>query len=126
MKTVKSIVIATSIILTSASAVANAAQYSGSNSQASMDTVILNAAPTKQAAYQLGLTKLAQLQTLSPQKLSLELHVHGDVEGNTLHLNGGSYITVQERMDTAGSIGYIGIVNVGYHYLKRNNDSDNN
>lgn len=125
MKTIQSIVIAASIILVSASSIANAAVYSGSNSQASSNTFLVGAASTKQAAYQLGLKKLAELQTLSPQKLGLALSTVGDIEGNSLHLNGGAYITVQERMDATGSIGYVGVVNVGYHYLKRN-DSDNN
>lgn len=125
MKTVQSIAMAASIILVSSVSIANAAVYSAGSGQEITKALSVGSAPTKQAAYQLGLKKIAQLQTLSSQNLSLALSAIGKIQGSTLHLNGGSYITVQERMDTAGSIGYVGIVNASYHYLKES-DSDNN
>ncbi|WP_181389791.1 DUF3316 domain-containing protein [Leucothrix pacifica] len=124
MKTVQSIVIAASIILVSANAVAGTIQSGGGFDRVVNNTIVLSAAPTKQAAYQLGLNKLAQLNASSPQQLGLMLNViSSNAEGNTLHLKDGGYITVQERMSTGGNTTYVSSVNVGLHYLERN---DNN
>jgi len=93
MKTVQSIVIAASIILVSANAVAGTIQSGGGFDRVVNNTIVLSAAPTKQAAYQLGLNKLAQLNASSPQQLGLTLNViSSNAEGNTLHLKDGGYI----------------------------------
>ena len=125
MKTVQSFVIAASILLASASAVAGTMPYSGGNDRVESNTIVVSAASTKQAAYQLGLNKLAQLQAASPQQLSQALKVHSsNVDGTTLHLKEGGYVTVQERMDAKGGLSFVSSVNVGFHYLEVKPDSD--
>lgn len=125
MKTVQSFVIAASILLASASAVAGTMPYSGGNDRVESNTIVVSAASTKQAAYQLGLNKLAQLQAASPQQLSQALKVHSsNVDGTTLHLKEGGYVTVQERMDAKGNLSFVSSVNVGFHYLEVKIDSD--
>jgi len=125
MKTVQSIVIAASIILASASAVAGTMPYSGGNDRVESNTIVVSAASTKQAAYQAGLAKLAQLQTASPKQLSQALKVHSsNIDGTTLHLKADGYVTVQERMDAKGSISFVSFVNVGFHYLERITDGN--
>ena len=125
MKTVQSFVIAASILLASASAVAGTMPYSGGNDRVESNTIVVSAASTKQAAYQLGLNKLAQLQAASPQQLSQALKVHSsNVDGTTLHLKEGGYVTVQERMNAKGNLSFVSSVNVGFHYLEVKTDSD--
>ena len=125
MKTVQSIVIAASLILASASAVAGTIPYSGGNDRAESNTIVVSAASTKQAAYQAGLNRLVQLKTASPQQLSQSLKVHSsNIDGTTLHLKTGGYVTVQERMDAQGNISFVSSVNVGFHYLDTETDSD--
>ena len=123
MKTVKSIVLATSIILLSVSGVASASPTSGINSKSSFSSIELNGASTKQAAFQIGTKKLAQLRDLSSNELGLALRVHGDIQGNTVHMNNGTYVTVEERMDSSGNMNFVSMVNVGYHYLKPHDDN---
>ena len=79
---------------------------------------------TRAAAYQAGVDKLAVLKAASPIELSNELNIMSrHIDKSTVTLNDDAYVTVQERMGTAGEIVYIGVVNVGISYLE--NDDDN-
>ena len=121
MKTVQSIVVAASILLVSAGAVADSLNAASGTARSESNTLVLSAAQTKQAAYKMGLNRLAQLKTSSPQQLSQVLKVHSsNPDGTTLHLNSdSSYVTVQERMDASGNVSYVGIVNVSFQYSEK-------
>ena len=125
MKTVQSFVIAASILLASASAVAGTMPYSGGNDRVESNKIVVSAASTRQAAYQLGLNRLVQLKAASPQQLSQSLKVHSsNLDGTTLHLKEGGYVTVQERMDAKGNLSFVSSVNVGFHYLEVRTDGN--
>lgn len=125
MKTMKTIVLAASIILVSASATAGTLQAGNDVDRVGSNTLVVSAASTKQAAYQLGLSKLKQLKSSSAQQLSQALKVHSsNIDGTTLHLKDGGYITVQERMDAKGNVNYVSSVTVGFHYLERRDDNN--
>jgi len=115
MKTIPSIIAAT-VLLASVSATA------GNYEQTDHDTLVTSAAPTKAAAYQLGVSKLAQLESISPSRLSNALGVIG-ADDSTVHLNEGSYVETEERMSADGKLSYVGLINVNFGYTV--NDSDN-
>jgi len=124
MKAIQSIVIAASIVLVSASVVAGTIPAAGGNDRVGSNTLVMNAASTKQAAYQAGLSKLGQLKTASARQLDQMLHIDSSsVDRTTLHLKNG-YITVQERMDASGNISFVSSVNVGFHYLENRTDGN--
>ncbi len=112
MKTIPAIIAAT-LLLASASVSAEITKRSDSS------TFVMNSVQTKQSAYQLGQSKLIELQTLSPRQLSRALQVHSvTADVQTLKLNNGGYVTVQEKMDANGEIAYVGLVKVDFSYLE--------
>ena len=125
MKTIRSIVIAASIVLASASAsvIAGTIPFGAGNDRVESNTLVMGAVATKQVAYQAGLSKLTQLKTASAQQLSQMLRVNSfNIDGRTLHLKDG-HVTVQERMGANGNISFVSLVNVDFHYLE---SSDSN
>ena len=125
MKTIQSIALAASIILVSASAVAGTLPAGSGYDRVENKTLVMHPAATKQAAYQLGLNRLAQLKTFSSQQLGQTLNINSfNAKGDTLHLKDGSYVAVQERMDANGNISYVSSVNIGMHYLERRTDGN--
>ena len=113
MKTLPAL-IAASLLAASFSAVANS----------SHETIETPVAATKAAAYEQGVSKLSSLKNSSPAKLNYALGTYfGDIEESTLRIKDGGYVTVQERADANGTIGYVGIVNVDVDYQEH--DSDN-
>lgn len=88
------------------------------------ETIETPVAATKAAAYEQGVSKLSSLQSSTPGQLNYRLGTYyGDIEENTLRLNDGGYVTVQERAMADGTIGYVGVVNVNVSYERH--DSDN-
>ncbi|MGY0564705.1 MAG: DUF3316 domain-containing protein [Paraglaciecola chathamensis] len=125
MKTIQSIALAASIILVSASAVADILPTGSGSDRVGSNTLVMNPAATKQAAYQLGLNRLAQLKTFSSKQLELTLSVNSpNADGRTLHLKDGGYVIVQERMDANGRISYVSLLNIELHYLERSSDGN--
>ena len=112
MKTLPAM-IAASLLIASVSATA-ASDY---------ETVLTPVAPTKAAAYELGVNKLAALNDSSPAQLSRSLGTSfGDIQESSLRLKDGGYVTVQERADASGRVGYVGQVNVGVSYEMHDSD----
>ena len=112
MKTIPTM-IAASLLFASVSATANSVH----------DIFLTPVAPTKTVAYELGLNKLSALKASSSYELSLALNAHlGDVDDETLRLEEGAYITVQERIDAAGKLSFVGQVNVDVSYDMFEND----
>ena len=112
MKTLPAM-IAASLLIASVSATA-ASDY---------ETVLTPVAPTKAAAYELGVNKLTSLNNSSPAQLSRSLNTpFGDIEADSLRIKDGGYVTVEERADANGRIGYVGQVNVGVEYEMHDSD----
>ena len=119
MKTFQSMILVASIILVSAN-VSSGPLKAISNEvvQSKASTLLINSAPNKQAAYQLGQSKLTQLNGMSSQKLSNVLQISSlNLKGDTLHLKDGGYVTVEERINVGGKITFVSLVRVDSHYL---------
>ena len=112
MKTLTTMIAAT-LLVASASAMANS----------SSETIFTPVAPTKAAAFEQGVNKLSALKNSSPSQLRQSLNTpFGDVEPGSLRIKDGGYVTVQERADANGKIGYVGIVNVGVNFDMHDSD----
>ena len=120
MKTLTSLV-AASVLLIGASA-AQAFDFE----QHKKDTLTTETASSRAAAYQLGTSKLSQLQSASPRQLFNELDIFSiDADVDSTQLNNGSFVTVQERMGANGQLGFVGLVNVDVSYNEdRQSDND--
>ena len=113
MKTLPAL-IAASLLVVSFSAVANS----------SHETIVTPVAPTKAAAYEQGVSKLSSLKNSSPAQLNSSLGTYyGDIEENTLRIRDGGYVTIQERADINGKIGYVGVVDVEVEYEVHESDN---
>lgn len=112
------LLIAVSLLLTSLSA--TAAMFFEQSVSKTLTTIT---APTKSAAYQLGVNKLAQLKDSSPSELERALGAPiGAVEANTMHLNDEGFIMIQERMDANGQLSYTAIVEVSVGFVPHSSD----
>ena len=122
MKTITTILLGASAIMLSASAFANVGSQ----------TFKTEAVDSKDAAYSLGLGQLQKLKSETGYQLSKHLSTPADTykEKNSIKLNDGAYVTVQESMNEQGNIVYTGLVNVTYHYKndynEHNDHSDHN
>ena len=117
MKTIPSI-IAASLLIASVSATASTYENSAT------DTLVTGPAVTQAAALQQASNKLSQLKSVSPRQLSWELSSNSvDALDDTFHLNEGSFVSTEERMDANGKISYVGLVNVNFGYTV--DDSEN-
>ena len=112
MKTIPTM-IAASLLVVSVSATADSAN----------DTLVTEVVPTHEAAYQLGVNKLSVLKNSSSFQLSYLLNTPlGDIEDGSLRLKDGAFITVEERMNADGKLGYVGQVNVSVNYEMHESD----
>jgi hypothetical protein len=119
MKTFQSIILVALIAFVSVNVTAGPLKVSSDELvQSNANTMVIRSAPTKQAAYQLGQSKLMQLNGMSSQKLSNVLQVSSlNLKGDTLHLKDGGYVTVEERMSASGKTTFVSLVHVDSHYL---------
>ena len=70
-------------------------------------------------AYKLGISKLSALQAASPRQLVNEIRVYTpDIIEDTVRLENNAYITVEERMNVSGQLGYVGLVNIELRYTE--------
>ncbi|EHK9186091.1 DUF3316 domain-containing protein [Vibrio vulnificus] len=76
---------------------------------------------SQQAAYDAGVVLLANLQAASPQELKAKFNViaFDPTETNSIELKDGAEISTKVIIDEQGDTRYQGVVNVGYQYLKR-------
>jgi len=118
MKTIQAIILGASIILVSSNSIANT--LGSSDERYETNTITMTGESTKQAAFKSGASKLSLLKSASADQLSKELRVHSsNLDGTTLHMKEGGYISVQERMDANGNVSYTPIVTVNIHYAER-------
>lgn len=124
MNTIKTALIASIISLTSVPVFAQPL-YNGGNYSSRVDSTTVPVAPatTSDDAYQLGLSELQRLKTMSAQELNSELRMltFNTYSKNT-HLENAGFVTVQEQMNENGELEYIGKVNIKVHYMERDSN----
>ncbi|MFC1236698.1 DUF3316 domain-containing protein [Vibrio sp. F74] len=121
MKLIKSVTISTILLLSTSvfagQYVPTPGNYVERLNSSTIDTEVMK---TKDDAYKAGLEILTKLYTSSSSELFSSLRVIGkDVNKNTMHINDGGYITVEEMMDVNGGMMYRGVLNVSYHFAER-------
>lgn len=126
MNAIKIFAIVTSIVFLSPVAMAHSGASNGGYLNQSNSTLIYTkATQNKKESYLLGLDKLSALESSTVKELKKELNViewYSAVITN-FHLDDGSYVTVQERMNSAGDIEYVSAVNVTYNYQERGSNN---
>ncbi|HEY5715294.1 MAG TPA: DUF3316 domain-containing protein [Psychromonas sp.] len=122
MKTIKNALLVSSMVILSANAFASAAVYGDYSVRSNNKTIKTATVDNKETAYKIGFEKLNQLKAESGAALSNELALSLDSfkEKNSVILNDGAYITIQEFMNKQGNIVYQGLVNVTYSYSQAN------
>ena len=117
MKTLTTL-IATSVLLLGATSVSAANLYQDPTS------VMTDAYSDRSVAYQAGMNKLSALESATPEQLSneIDLFVTENMEVDSVELENGSYVTVQERMNSNGQVEYVGVVNIDVDYEYSSDD----
>ncbi|MGF1702309.1 DUF3316 domain-containing protein [Photobacterium makurazakiensis] len=120
MKSVKSLLVATSLVMFTLPAMATPLNAGGNYSiETNQRTLVTQAVESKEAAYAESLQLLNVAKQSSPSELRTLLKVSAfhPKELRSLSLMDGSYITVQEIMNEQGHIEYQGAVKVQYQHL---------
>lgn len=122
MKTIKNLLLASSMLILSANVFANSSIYGDYSLHHESKVIKTQGADTKGEAYTLAFEKLQLLKAETGSKLSSELAlpVASFQEKNSVALDDGAYITVQEAMNEQGQFVYNGLVNVSYSYSQAN------
>ncbi|EJG0322458.1 DUF3316 domain-containing protein [Vibrio parahaemolyticus] len=124
MNTIKTAIIASIISLASVPVFAQPL-YNGGNyiSRVDSKTVSVALATTSDEAYQLGLSELHRLKTMSAQELNNEFRILTfNTYSKSTHLENLGFVTVQERMNVNGELEYVGKVNIKVHYMVRDSN----
>ncbi|MCW8331385.1 DUF3316 domain-containing protein [Photobacterium sp. SDRW27] len=125
MKSLKSLLVVTSLVLFSVPSMATSlvpgSKYSVETNQR---TLVTPANDSKENAYAEGQQMLNELQQSNPAELGniLKVIAFQPKERASLQIKDNSYVTVQESMNTAGEIEYHGLVNVQYEHLRYDNN----
>jgi len=124
MKSIKNVILATSMVILSANVFAGNALYGDYGVYHDSKVIKTQLVETKSSAYSLALEKSEQLKSESGSELSDEftLFLNSSKEKNSVTLDDNAYITVQESMNAQGNIVYTGILNVNYSYYQANNN----
>ncbi|WP_372882905.1 DUF3316 domain-containing protein [Psychromonas sp.] len=122
MKTIKNTLLASTMVIFSATAFAAPVVYGDYSEHSTNKTIKTAAADSKEAAYQLGLEKLNLLKAKSGTELNNEfaLQLGSLKEKNSVTLNDNANITLQEVMNEQGQLVYTGLVNITYSYYQAN------
>jgi hypothetical protein len=122
MKSIKNVLLASSMVILSANVFAGTALYGDYGVHHDSKVIKTQTVETKEAAYSLAFEKSKQLKTASGSELSNEFALSLDSfkEKNTVALDDGAYITIQESKNEQGNILYKGLVNVTYSYSQAN------
>jgi hypothetical protein len=123
MNLLNKMLLTSSILLTSAAAIAQPL-YSGGNYISRVDhkTVSTDAVGSKQEAYTLGAEKLLEFEGMSGRDLNADLVLINGIVRDKTHLKDGGYVTVQERLNTQGQLEYVAKVHLYVHYKERDNN----
>ncbi|MGB5444792.1 MAG: DUF3316 domain-containing protein [Psychromonas sp.] len=122
MKTIKNTLLASAMVIFSATAFAGPVVYGDYSVHSTNKTIKTAPAESKEAAYKLGLEKLNQLKAESGDELNNEfaLQLGSFKEKNSVTLKDNANITLQEVMNEQGQIVYTGLVNITYSYSQAN------
>jgi hypothetical protein len=125
MNLLNKMLLTSSILLTSAAAIAQPL-YTGGNYISRVDhkTVSIEAVGSKQEAYTLGAEKLLEFEGMSGRDLNADLvPIRSYVIGrDKTHLKDGGYVTVQERLNHQGQLEYVAKVHFDVHYQERDSN----
>jgi hypothetical protein len=124
MNTIKIALIASIISLASVPVFAQPS-YNGGNYISRVDSKTVPVAPatTSDEAYQLGLSELQRLKTMSAQELNNGLRIlMFNTYSKSTHLEDAGFVTVQEQMNENGELEYVGKVNIKVHYTERDSN----
>lgn len=124
MNLLNKMLLTSSILLTSAAAIAQPL-YAGGNYISRVDhkTVSTDAVGSKQEAYTLGAEKLLEFEGMSGRDLNAALVlISYGIDRDKTHLEDGGYVTVQERLNTQGQLEYVAKVHLYVHYKERDNN----
>ena len=117
MKTLSTLLVASTLLLSAT--VANASYSDVSTTK----TLTTGVSDSRDAAYQAGVNKLSTLKSANSYQLSDEIGLFGSgIDEDTVELSSNSFVTVEERMNSNGQVGYVGIVNVGVSYETHEDD----
>ncbi len=124
MKAIKNTLFVTVLTMTSLSAFAQPLFLGGNYiSREEIRTISVTPTSSNEQAYQEALSELNALKQMTANGLNKTLNLSRfDTSSNKTHLKDGSYITVQERMNEAGQLEYVGKVNVKVHYAERDSN----
>ncbi|CAH8206307.1 DUF3316 domain-containing protein [Vibrio aestuarianus] len=125
MNTIKTALVVSIMAMTTVPVFAQSLNIIGGNyiSREDMKTVSVAPTSTSDEAYQLALSELHHLKTMSAQELNDELRILTfSVNSKRTHLENVGFVTVQERMNENGELEYVGTVNVKVHYVERDNN----
>lgn len=126
MKSLKSIAVATTLVLFSLPSMASTPLIAGSKYSVQSNDRVINTVTfeTREAAYAEGQHMLNVLETSKPAELHNMLRVMawGPKEISSLRIQDNGYVTVDEMMGSDGNIEYRANVNVRYEHLRYDNN----
>lgn len=118
MKNLKMIVLASALVIGSATVSAEQYYSGGQFKVRNFPAVVqVDSAATKDRAYQTALVKLKSLKNASGMELQKEINIAGQqLKRGSLHIK-DAYITVDERMTEHGNIEFVGKIHMDSHAL---------
>ncbi|ELR66476.1 hypothetical protein C942_04174 [Photobacterium marinum] len=125
MKTVKSLLVAASLVAFSVPSMASTLVAGSKYSvETNSRTLVTQVSDSKEGAYAAGQDMLNELQQSNPVELRsiLKANTFQPKELASLQVKDNSYITVEESMNAAGNMEYRALVNVQYQHLRYDNN----
>ena len=116
MNVTNNILIASTLVILSTSALADDVNYS-------TQTVKTMDASSKSIAYEQGMATLDSLQVATANQLESKFWWLG-MPANNMAVEDGAYITVLEKMDADGQLVYNGVVHLAVSYEADDNEQD--
>ncbi|PSU34246.1 DUF3316 domain-containing protein [Photobacterium lutimaris] len=126
MKLLKSIAVATTLVMFSLPSMASTSLLPGSKYSVQSNERVINTTTfeTRDAAYAEGQHVLNVLETSKPEELHKMLRVMawGPQEISSLRIQDNGYVTVDEMMSSDGNVEYRANVNVRYEHFRYDNN----
>jgi hypothetical protein len=106
--------IATSALIIGPTA-ANAAYFGQSTD--SKSEIRTEVKTSREAAYEAAAEKLYSLKSISSRELAIELELYSSsIDKNTVQIDEGSYISIEERVTMKGELRFVGVAHVHISY----------
>ena len=120
MKTIKNVLLASVMFFLSANVFASNTLYGDYSVRHVTKTIKTTPVEGREAAYALALDKLNQLKSASGEELTEEFNLYSTLETskerNTVALDDGTSITLEELMNSQGQLVYRGLIHLSYSY----------